>query len=218
MRSRVMYVGLIAAVMTVGLVSFAQAGPQPIADVPRFAGVWVDQTLGMITAFFPEGIFTMTSLEMPDPTPLAGNWGVVRGRFVLRTIVGREGQIWSDQWSAPQKAQLINGGYDLTAIAEVGLQGGNLVGTLRTWSVTFGAGGRVETFKAWDDPTNHPIPITWEPVYRVYPMVPQVGGELPEGMEEVLPSLVVGGSQGGDGVRPKDTLPMDDWYGDNPAQ
>ena len=218
MRSRVICVGLIAVVMTVGLVGFAQAGPQPVADVPRFAGVWVDQTLGMMVAFYPEGIFTMTSTEVPAPDPMAGNWGVVRGRFVLRTILGRQGQIWAPDWTLQQKSALINGGYDLTAVADVGLQDGKLIGNLRTWSVTFGRNGAVETFKAWDNADNHPIPITWEPVFRVYPMVPQVGGELPTDLQRILPTLVPGGGSTNGGGMNKDALPIDDYPGGNSAQ
>ena len=203
--------------------SFAQ--PTPFADTPRFAAVWVEQDLGMMVAFSSDGIFTMTSTTNPGADPVAGTWGVVRNRFVLRTAVARPSQIWSMQMSAREKAALLSGPHDLSFVFDLGRKGHDLAGTLRIWNAHFD-NGAISEFHEWDEDGALAIPVSWQPVFRVYSMVPQVGGDVPA---ELLPLLMKldpsanhpiepvedGGYQGG--VRPKDSIPYDQLPNGNEA-
>jgi len=211
---------LVVAMVTVGA-GQALAQPAPFANTPRFAAVWAEETLGMMVAFSPEGIFTMISTTNPDGDPVAGTWGVVRNRIVLRTAVGRPSQIWSDAVTDRQAAALVNGAYDLAFVIDLGKQREDLAGTLRIWNARF-EGDAVASFTAWDEDGALALPVLFRPVFRVYSMVPEVGGELPgellpllykldPGEEEPIELPDQGGQQGG--ARPKDSIPYDDMPG-----
>ncbi len=183
--------------------------------------MWVEESLGFVLAFSPEGIFTMTSRTAPDGDPVAGTWGVIRNNFALCTSVSRPSQIWSEQVSEQEAAALVNGSHDLSYVMQLGRQRGDLRGTLRIWNAHFDAGNVVD-FAEWDEEGALSIPILFRPAFRVYSMVPEVGGgvapellpilyELDPGSGGTVPEPDEGGQQGG--ARPKDAIPYDQMPG-----